>query len=430
MTVEALKEYERERLALAETRATNFEILGEGRYRLAAPGIGTLEVDYLRREHSQLKGELLVRCVLPGAKTYSGVLSVGDLNLSSSRARASQAGYFKERSGAAEVDWIGLVEELAQRVLAAERQGEPATLLHTLPKPIADEAMIVDGFPLLERHPLVLFGDGGTAKSYLALYFAGKLSLRGLNVLYADWELAGGDHRERLERLFGRGMPAIHYVRCSRPLVYEAERLRRIVRDKEIAFAVFDSVAFACEGAPELAEAAQRYFQALRQFGPLGSLHVAHVAKALEGADKKPFGSVFWHNGARATWHVRPAETTPGDDALTVALTNRKANTAGLRPSIGFELRFSAESTTIERVNLADVPDLAASLSLGERIRHALKAGALSRGQLREKLGDGVNDSSFRGALSRAEKAGKVIRLENVGTGAGERYALRKRGHE
>ena len=363
-----------------------FEANGEGRYKLLVPSIGAeLEVDFLRRESSQLKAELMVRCKLPGARTHGGVLSVSDLNLSSSRSRSMHGKHLDERAHTKGV-FVDVLEELAQRVLAAEREGQPAVLLHELPRPTADEALDVEGFTLLARHPVIAFGDGGAAKSYLALYIAGTLAQRGRRVAFFDWELAGEDHRDRLERLFGSEMPRIHYVRAVRPLVYEADRLRRIVRDEQIDYCIFDSVAFACDGPPEAAEVAGRYFQALRQIGPVGSLHVAHVTKAFEGADRKPFGSVFWHNGARGTWNVKLAETSPDESFITVGLFNRKANLGALRPAVGFEFGFSAERTRVRPVKVEDVADLAQNMTIADRMRALLRRGPRPIAEIAEAL--------------------------------------------
>lgn len=358
-----------------ETAPTAF-FAQDGRYRLDCPDYGiSLEVDFLRRESHQLKAEVAARCDLPGARTTDGVLAVSDLNLSSTRTRAEFARYLAERSRAADPDWVGLVEELAQRVLTAERTGKPAVVLGTLPKPAADQTLEVDGLTLPARHPSMIFGDGGTAKSYLLLHVLGRLAERGHTCALFDWELDGEEHRDRLERLFGPKMPPVLYARCTRPLVYEVDRLRRLVRDEGIDFAGLDSVAFACDGPPEAAEVAGRYFQALRQLGPIGSAHVAHVTKAFEGADQKPFGSVFWHNGARSAWNVKLAQDSPG--AISIALHHRKANLGPIRPSVGFELRFEPDRTLVKSVNVGDVPDLAAGLSIRQRMAHVLNRGAL-----------------------------------------------------
>ncbi len=76
--------------------------------------------------------------------------------------------------------------------------------------------------------------------------------------------------------------------------------------------------------------------------GTIGSLHVAHISKA-DGSDQKPFGSAFWHNGARATWYVKRAEGDSDEARVTIALYNRKANLGPLRPAIGYEITFSQD---------------------------------------------------------------------------------------
>jgi hypothetical protein len=185
----------------------------------------------------------------------------------------------------------GFFEELRQRVSAAERAGSPAVDLRQLERPGATDAIYVSGLVLTRRHPTIIFGDGGSAKSYTALYLGGRLAEQGAAVALFDWELAGEDHRDRLERIFGPAMPRILYARCERALVHEVDRLYRIAREENIEFAIFDSIVLACAGPPESAEVAAEYFRAVRQIG-VGSLHIAHISKQ-DGSDQKPFGSVF-----------------------------------------------------------------------------------------------------------------------------------------
>ena len=234
-----------------------FRAVGEDRYVFAIPDLQLeLDVDRLRRERHELKGELAVRCGLAGARAVNGnSLSTADFNLSSTRARAERGRYLDKLTDATEIDWVRLLEEFCQRVLTAEREGQPATLLREFERPV-DDHLDVDGVRLHRRHPVILFGDGGTAKSYTALYLAGQLQRRNVRVLYADWEFAGEDHRDRLERLFGSDMPGVQYVRCARPLVYEADRIRRVVQEDEIAYVIYDSIALACDGPSEASEVA------------------------------------------------------------------------------------------------------------------------------------------------------------------------------
>jgi hypothetical protein len=197
-----------------------------------------------------------------------------------------------------------------------------------------------------------------------------------MRVAIFDWELAGEDHRDRLERLFWEGMPRVSYARCERALVYECDRLRRIVREEAIEFALFDSIAFACDGPPESAEVASRYFRAVRQIGG-GSLHIAHVNKSDNG-DQKPFGSAFWHNGARSTWFVKLADGAADCDTLHLGLFNRKANLGRLRPPVGYRVHFDEHRTTFQRENVADTPDLAGQMTVRDRMKALLRKGAMT----------------------------------------------------
>jgi hypothetical protein len=153
--------------------------------------------------------------------------------------------------------------------------------------------------------------------------------------------------------------------------VYEADRLIRIGREHGIGWGIIDSVGFATDGPPEAAEATASYFRALRSLR-IGTLNVAHVTKG-ENADQRPFGSAFWHNGARATWNVKLANTSPDGQTVTVGLFNRKANLGPLRPALGFEVAFTNQRTTFRRVDVTTVDELATSLPLWQRMRQAVK---------------------------------------------------------
>jgi hypothetical protein len=112
---------------------------------------------------------------------------------------------------------------------------------------------------------------------------------------------------------------------------------------------------------------------------------VAHISKA-EGADKKPFGSTFWHNGARSTWYAQLAEVPADANALNVGLFNRKANLGSLRPPVGFRITFSEDRTTFRRVDVADSPDLAGQLSIRQRMAYVLRNGAMSPESIAEEI--------------------------------------------
>jgi len=417
-----IRDIQRDLLKIESRRAqateirTGFEAIAGDLYRLSIPEAGIVfEIDRLRRDRHELIGELSVKCTLPGARTYDGALTIADFNLSSARARSERAKLLLDRSQA-ELDWTGFLEEFCQRVLAAERAGTPAIDLRELDRPAPDDTFQVEGLSLPRRHPTVIFGDGGAAKSYTALFIAGRLNQRGISVALFDWELAGEDHRDRLERLFGDFMPSILYARCERPLVHEVDRLKRIVAEKRIEYALYDSIAFACDGPPEAAEIASRYFRAARQIGA-GSLHVAHVTKG-EGSEDKPFGSVFWHNGARATWFAKIAEASPDGHVMSLGLFPRKANLGSLTRPTSFEISFDKNRTTFTRKDPSENPELAIKLSVHQRMIALLRRGAMSPDDLAKAID--VPKDTITKTVRRKEKifvvldSGKVALLQRV----------------
>ncbi len=373
--------------ALAAGSTNAFESDDAG-HTLSVPSLSAkLDLTQLRRERYQLRGELLVRCSLAGAATLDDVLSIADVNLSSARSRAEHASHLAERARTDLEPWSAALEELAQRALAAERTGSPDVDLASVTAAPA-RVLEVAGLRLPAAHPAVLFGDGDSAKSYLTLYILGELACRGLRVGLADWELDAPDHGLRLTRLFpAEQLPAVRYLRCERAIVHEADRLRRWVREQKLDYVAFDSVAYASAGAPESAEIAMAYFQVVRSLGAVGTLHVAHITKAQEGADRRPFGSAFWHNSPRATWYAKLADRDPGGTVSRLGLYPRKWNLGPLPASVGLELVFAADRTTVRRVDLADTPELAAALTVRHRMARALSGGPRSTSEIAEEIG-------------------------------------------
>ena len=370
------------------THAHDFLAIGDGAYQLEVPELGIVfNVDRLRRRSDELIGELTVRCDLPGAQRVSdeGVTVAADVNLSSVRARQDRASLLAKRAQTGDsFDWYGALEYFCQRVIQAERTGQPAILLRDVPKPSPDTAWTIHRLPILREQPMILFGDGGSGKSLLALSIAGELAARGVPTLYADWETSPGDHRDRLEQVFGAEMPPVHYVRCEWPLVHEADRLRRLVLAHQVQYVVLDSIAFGCDGPPEAAESASGYFRGLRRLR-VGALLIAHINKQ-ENGDKRPFGSAFWHNGARATWFIKRSDADGDSGRMTLAVFNRKANTGPLLSPRGLRVSFGDARIGIESTDLADSEQFAPSLPLYQRMKGALRQGPLTLAVLADEL--------------------------------------------
>lgn len=390
-------------------------------YRLSLPQSGIrFDVTRIRRDHQETVGLLTVRVTFRGARTIDdNILSSADFNCSGQRSRSERAKFLLERSRAEDIDWMGLLEELCLRVLNAEDVGDPERPLQQVPMDEdAGAEMDAGGLPVLRRHPTIWFGDGGCGKSYLALYAAVDLVQRGERVLYCDWEFAGDDHRRRLHRLLGPvpDLPHLFYRRCDRPLVRDIGRIKEIVAARKITFLVCDSLGFAAEGAPEAAEAATGYFRAMRELGQMGSLHLAHISKAEQG-DQKPFGSVFWANGARGTWYLKRTDAEPTGDGLTVGLYHRKSNVGRLRPPFGVRVEFVGTETHIRTTEIGEHDELAAKLPVWQRMHHLLKHGAMPEAELAEMLD--AKPASIRVAVSRNKET--FLRLDDGRIGLLER---------
>jgi hypothetical protein len=171
-------------------------------------------------------------------------------------------------------------------------------------------------------------------------------------------------------------LPSVKYIRCDRPLVSEVGRLQRLIREHHLGFLVLDSIVVSCDGPAENSDTVGRYLQALRQLS-VPTLLIAHVTKADDG-DKKPLGSVMWHNAARLTWYFK--KSADYGDRSTVALFNRKNSEDRIHDPMAFLFWFQKDlgKTVISAGSmddLADDPDIASKLTLATRI------ASLVRGQ-------------------------------------------------
>lgn len=177
----------------------------------------------------------------------------------------------------------------------------------------------------------ILFGDGGSGKGMIAAWWTScltrgwpldekKIVTTPMRVLILDYENhAETEWRPRVER-FGGDMSRVVLVRPSAPIWDIAGNVAELIKELRVDFVVVDSAMYACAGADAYTpEGATKYSLAITQFRrPV--LTLAHKTKSKEDQDK-PFGSVFWHNGARLTISV---EREGYDDPREIK--TRKAN--------------------------------------------------------------------------------------------------------
>jgi hypothetical protein len=350
------------------------------------------DIRYLRKERGEQHGDLRVSSGLSGARTFGDdeTISAGTLNFSSRPARLACAKYLAARGFAkTKVDFVGMLEAVSDAVIKADRNGEPGVWLHELPKAATSRTYDVDGLALLSDHANGIFAPGGVGKSLLALYVGGRLSQQGVAVGFADSELEGADQRERLAQLFPGDLPAIRYVRCKRSVIHEVDRLREETAKHQIRFWIYDSVAFASDGSVNDADVATAYFRSVRAVGA-GSLHIAHTNSS-DRAEDRPFGSVFWFNGFRALWYLKPAAETLDPHRLTIGLFPKKRNIGGKGGAVGFDFYFDGDHIDVTSVDVRDVQELAESLPTWQRLKSALTRGPRTLASLAEELGANVD---------------------------------------
>lgn len=365
-----------------KTPDKEFKCLGEGRYQFHVRSVGVLmEVDNFKRDRDGTRGELLVKVNgnFPDAKTYrDGILTVGEFNFDSVRARSERAKILADRSGDKGFDWFGALEEFGIEVTTRERNGEPPIVLGAddhLPEPDdALETWDVEGLPILADDAMVIFGDSASGKSYLALWIAGILAQRGIKVLYVDWEFSVREHKKRLRRIFQPTPKNLHYIRSDVPIVKDMRRLRKLIADEGYRYLICDSIGFAVDGPAESHDAARGYFAALRYCG-VGSLSLAHIAKAREdGKEATIFGSTFFRAGARSAWFVdRAAENPKGE--LNVGLHHRKSNSSGLLKPLAYKFLFNKQRVSVQRSDMAEVEALSSQMPLIDRLKRHMKDG-------------------------------------------------------
>lgn len=222
----------------------------------------------------------------------------------------------------------------------------------------------------------------------------------------ADWELTAPDHRERGERIDGDA-PDVIYLPCTRPLVYEADRIARAIHEHRLDYLMLDSAAPACAGRPEDAEIAAGYFRVLRAFG-IGSLTIAHANRS-EQSDQKPFGSVFWFNLARAIWYVKRAEAVT-EGSTEIGLYPRKFNLGAPQRPTALQFVFTETQTRITVADIADIESLASKLPLKERISHVLRSRARTIGEIAAEIPDSDPQTIGR-TIRRYSTEGAKVRL-------------------
>ncbi len=371
--------------------------------------------------------------VLTRVPPNRGCLEWGKVNLSAMTTRATLAKALHERLP---FDWQGALLQVAYKAVEMRRQGEPSVNLAEV-QPRATRWLL---FPYIEYGgPTVLFADGGTGKSVLALMMAysvatgepllGKPMAPPCNVLYLDWETDAQTHAERLKAIhtsyaFGEDCPHIRYKRMTGSLAESASQIRAEIHQWKIGLVVVDSLSLASGGGASLEESATAtsFFEAARSLDTC-MLAITHVSKAVannnmgQSQRATPFGSVFYRNTARVAWYVESVQEE-GADVTILRFEHMKSNNGRYQRQHGYRLEFhnvgetensKLAGITIKPVDLAEVPEFAGKLSWSQRLSNVLAHGRMTAAQIAEELDADVSRVSTE--LSKAKAKGRVIRF-------------------
>jgi hypothetical protein len=348
-----------------------FESVSFDHYRLTLPAaLITIDIDRLRWERDDLIAEAVVRCDLPGVRSVRGVVAAGKLNLLSLTSRRAFAKELQARAPLKELDWASLLEEAALRTIEAERAGVELKLLDAYPE-VEEEAQFIriHGLTLLANLPTVIYGSGGTAKSYFSLWLAGELARRGVPVAYVDTEADWQTHRIRKAKLFGRMHHEIYYYRAQRPLPEEADALRRALDQRGIRYLIVDSISLAGSGPLEESATAVSLFGALNRIGVgsnLGALLIGHCPKDRQDL----YGSVFFTNLSRLIWQASRIDESA--ESWVLKLKAAKSNLTPKDMIVCFRFVFGQDRVEVHAADPAELPEVAEELPLADRIAAAV----------------------------------------------------------
>jgi|TARA_Y100000296_G_scaffold26121_1_gene30725 hypothetical protein len=331
-------------------------------FRWASNGV-EVRLDGLYTQKDGLHAQLEINMTTNGKQTH--LYGPANWGLMSTTGRGNITRYLKQRI---ELDWPRIVEDVVRLAHRTYTEQEAVTSLADFEDTPADTWAI---YPLaLEKQTTVIFGDGGTGKSYLSLACGmscqtGDSVIPGLfpnvrhNVLYLDWEDEKNTHSGRLQKLaYGLNIvdsvPDIKYLHCYMPLADHLKQIKKAIRQYSIGMVIVDSGAAACGGEPEKPDVALKFFNSLRELR-CTVIVICHVTK--EDSKGKPFGSAFWHNSPRATFEIVGTEE-PTQDEINIGIYHRKANNNQKVQPFALKLRFDAEQATYETAEIGDSDDL------------------------------------------------------------------------
>src|SRR5215203_2929420 len=278
-----------------------------------------------------------------------------------------------------------------------------------------------------KQHTTSLFGDGGSAKSILALSAATAVAggagkwlgreVYNCPVLYADFELDADEQRRRAYQV-ARGIcldrpphDLLYVSGLGRPAGEVLKGCLDVCATEGIGLLIIDSLGITLQGDAESArDVIKFYHDYLDPFREAGVtlLVIDHQGKTQAGEryqNKRSFGSVYKENLARSVIQVEPGDR--GGGLLMLKLRQTKNNFGPKAEPFGTGLAFTEEKITVDARGL-DATELAeeGTLNAGDRVRLALKDGPAYPAEIAEACD--LPLGTVKNELTRLRKRGLV----------------------
>jgi hypothetical protein len=261
---------------------------------------------------------------------------------------------------------------------------------------------------VLAAYATLLYGDGGVAKSLLALALAVAVAgdskkwlgreVENCPVLYMDFELDAEEQVRRVHQLCrGQGLDTppeklLYMSALGHPAREAFTAALEACKEHGVGLMVVDSLGPALQGDAEAARDVIGFFQkSIEPFRAQGIaiLIIDHQSRLQAGQSyqsKGAFGSVFKTNLARSV--IQAQATERGEGTLTVRLRQKKHNFGHLAEPFGVKLSFTEQAVSLEAIEL-DASELAeeATLNSTERVKLALENGPAYPWEIAESTG-------------------------------------------
>src|SRR5918994_87793 len=280
---------------------------------------------------------------------------------------------------------------------------------------------------VLAAYVTLLYGDGGVAKSLLALALAVAIAgdtkkwlgreVEGFPVLFMDFELDTEEQARRVYQLCqGQGLATppedlLYMSALGHPAREAFTAALEACKKHGVGLMVVDSLGPALQGDAEAARDVIGFFQkSIEPFRAEGIaiLIIDHQSRLQQGQSyqsKGAFGSVFKTNLARSVLQAQATER--GEGTLTVRLRQKKHNFGPLAEPFGIKLSFTEQAVSLEAVEL-DASELAeeATLTATERVKLALEDGPAYPWEVAEATG--IPLKTVKNTLTGLRKQGVV----------------------